>query len=142
MITLAYGQNLKSLPVLPLSLSYLDASGCKSLETMSGISKASLKQNWDDLYTNKSFQIKKFLFIGCEKLDENARKLLMDDAQLRIFRFATLRSKYKYFDDLSQVYIHLFLYRRYFRCLKYDNDSYLMMLCGTERTLSMLLGRK
>ena len=90
---------------------------------MSGISKASLKQNWDDLYTNKIFRLDKFLFIDCEKLDENARKLLMDDAQLRIFRFATFRSKYGYFDDLPQVYIHLFLYRRYFCCLKYDNDS-------------------
>ena len=122
-LSLVYCQNLKSLPVLPPSLSILEAEGCMSLEKVSSTSRTLLEQNWDDLYTIKNYQREVFAFVGCTKLEENAVQILMDEAQFKIFRFATIYSKYgpiledvtkagkPYFDDFTMkvYYVSLFL---------------------------------
>ncbi|PON40258.1 LRR domain containing protein [Trema orientale] len=62
-------ENLRSLPELPLSIGFLDASGCKSLETVSN-SKGNLAQGqWNEYHV--TFH-KEFLFGDCSNLDENA----------------------------------------------------------------------
>ena len=141
-IRLVHCRNLKSLPVLPLSLSILDAYRCTSLETVSSTLTTLLKQNWDDLYTNTSYKKERFSFIDCGKSDENACKILMDEAEFRIFRFATLYSKYgaelddgelRDYDDLVlQVYIYVSFFLDIFIVLLYNNDSNPMMFHGTE----------
>ncbi|GMN65643.1 hypothetical protein TIFTF001_034710 [Ficus carica] len=91
-LNIGFCRKLESLPVLPLSLTKLDARCCTSLKTVSS-SIPSVKQNWDDLY-NRGYSWESFEFLGCEMLDENARKVLMEEALFRILRFATLFSKY------------------------------------------------
>ncbi|GMN32204.1 hypothetical protein TIFTF001_044662 [Ficus carica] len=91
-LNIGFCRKLESLPVLPLSLTKLDARCCTSLKTVSS-SIPSVKQNWDDLY-NRGYSWESFEFLGCEMLDENARKVLMEEALFRILRFSTLFSKY------------------------------------------------
>ncbi|GMN66664.1 hypothetical protein TIFTF001_035735 [Ficus carica] len=91
-LDISFCQKLESLPVLPSSLSILDARCCTSLKTVSS-SIPLVKQNWDDLFSG-GYKCEDFLFIGCEMLDENARRVLMDEALFRILRSATIVSKY------------------------------------------------
>ncbi|XP_024023440.1 disease resistance protein RML1A-like [Morus notabilis] len=91
-LRLAFCQKLESLPILPPSLSVLDARCCTSLKIVSSLMPL-VKQNWDDLY-DRGYKWEEFRFLGCEMLDENARKVLMDEALYRVLRFATLFSKY------------------------------------------------
>ncbi|GMN27574.1 hypothetical protein TIFTF001_041051 [Ficus carica] len=87
-LDISFCQKLESLPVLPFSLAYLDAKCCTSLKTVSS-SIPSVKQNWNYLYY-RGYSWESFVFLGCEMLDENARKALMEEALFRILRFATV----------------------------------------------------
>ncbi|GMN29534.1 hypothetical protein TIFTF001_046350 [Ficus carica] len=89
---IGFCRKLESLPVLPFSLAYLDATCCTSLKTMSS-SIPSVNQNWNHLH-NRGYFWENFVFLGCEMLDENARKILMEDALFRILRFATFISTF------------------------------------------------
>ncbi|XP_048325943.2 disease resistance-like protein DSC1 [Ziziphus jujuba] len=84
-------KSLKSLPdELPWFLQHLEASGCTSLEKVPSLG-ACLKRGWDQI--KKVQEIKPsedFIFFNCPKLDQNAKNNIMDDAQLRILRVATL----------------------------------------------------
>ncbi|GMN65423.1 hypothetical protein TIFTF001_034491 [Ficus carica] len=91
-LDISFCRKLESLPVLPLSLGSLIARCCTSLKTVSS-SIPSVKQNWNHLYYRRPSE--HFEFLGCEMLDENARKVLMEEALLRILRFATIFSKYR-----------------------------------------------
>ncbi|GMN60521.1 hypothetical protein TIFTF001_029604 [Ficus carica] len=91
-LDIRFCRKLESLPVLPSSLSILDVSFCTSLKTVSS-SIPLVKQNWDDLFGG-GYRCQNFLFFGCEMLDENARRVLMDEALFRILRSSTLVSKY------------------------------------------------
>ncbi|GMN70060.1 hypothetical protein TIFTF001_039104 [Ficus carica] len=93
-LSIDFCQKLESLPVLPSSLSVLDAVCCTSLKMVSS-SIPLVKQNWDDLY-NRGYRKEVFRFLGCQMLDENTRKVLVDEALFRILRFATLLHKYGY----------------------------------------------
>ncbi|GMN70064.1 hypothetical protein TIFTF001_039109 [Ficus carica] len=91
-LNISFCEKLESLPLLPSSISVLDVTCCTSLKMVSS-SIPLVKQNWDALY-HRGYKKEVFNFLGCELLDENARKVLMDEVLFRILRFATLFSKY------------------------------------------------
>nr|XP_004293532.2 PREDICTED: TMV resistance protein N-like [Fragaria vesca subsp. vesca] len=70
-------KRLESLPKLPYLLEFIDASGCTRLKTVSGLTTA-LTEGSDK---RGSYQL--HIFCNCESLDENARRNIMDEAQLR-----------------------------------------------------------
>ncbi|GMN20621.1 hypothetical protein TIFTF001_048777, partial [Ficus carica] len=71
-LDISFCRKLESLPVLPLSLACLVARCCTSLKTVSS-SIPSVKQNWNNL-NYRRYPSEHFEFLGCEMLDENARK--------------------------------------------------------------------
>ncbi|GMN60519.1 hypothetical protein TIFTF001_029603 [Ficus carica] len=91
-LDIGFCRKLESLPELPSSLTKLDARFCTSLKTMSS-SIPLVKQNWDDFF-NEEYYSEEFIFLGCEMLDENARRVIMNEALFRVLRLATLYSKY------------------------------------------------
>lgn len=78
-------ENLRSLPELPLSLGYLDVSGCTSLETVWNPETKLVQCLWDDYHVTYH---KEFLFCDCSKLDQNALKNITTESQIRILRTA------------------------------------------------------
>ncbi|PON40259.1 hypothetical protein TorRG33x02_340790, partial [Trema orientale] len=77
--------NLPSLPELPLSLGYLDVSGCTSLETVWNPETKLVQCLWDDYHVT---YYKEFPFCDCSKLDQNALKNITTESQIRILRTA------------------------------------------------------
>ena len=73
-------KNLRSLPELPLSIHYLDARGCTSLETISNSRAAITFKRWR--------RNDKFSFFGCLKLDQNSRNNILTEFQFRVQRVA------------------------------------------------------
>ncbi|XP_016650480.1 PREDICTED: TMV resistance protein N [Prunus mume] len=86
-------KKLKSLPKLPPLLQCLQAHGCTSLKTVSS-SSTLLTQCWDEYIFSLGLH-EKHIFSSCPNLDQNARRYIMADAQLRIMRMATASSKFK-----------------------------------------------
>lgn len=84
---ICYCKNLKSLPELPSSLLFLDASGCISLEMISN-SRTVLIQEWWDEY--RATEFKEFLYYDCINLDQNTRDNIVTEFQRRTLCAATL----------------------------------------------------
>nr|WLD25410.1 TMV resistance protein N [Morus macroura] len=104
-LRLACCRKLESLPRLPLSLSFIDASCCTSLKRMSS-SIDLVNQNWDDYFFNNGyFKWHVMRFLGCDMLDENARKVINEEVRFRILRSATLYS-YSPLDINSIAHFH------------------------------------
>ncbi|PON63062.1 Leucine-rich repeat, typical subtype, partial [Trema orientale] len=80
-------KNLRSLPDLPLSVGFLDASGCTSLETVSNSKTNIVQGHWNDYHVTLH---KEFLFSDCSKLDQNARDNIMTESYIRILRAVIL----------------------------------------------------
>ena len=97
-------ENLQSLPELPLSLGFLDASGCKSLEMVSNPKNKLVQCPWDDYHKT---HYKEFLYCDCSKLDQNARKNIMIESQIRILRTAIVSILHP--ADISSVCLFLFI---------------------------------
>ncbi|KAM5587700.1 disease resistance-like protein DSC1 [Rosa sericea] len=70
-------KRLESLPKLPYLLDWIDASDCKRLKTVSGLTTA-LTEGLDRRVTSVLH-----IFYNCVSLDENARRNIMDYAHLR-----------------------------------------------------------
>ena len=78
-------KELESLPELPLSLEYFDASGCKSLKIISN--STVLTQGWWDDYN--VIQYREFSYYDCLKLDQNTCNNIVTEFQLRTLQTAT-----------------------------------------------------
>lgn len=79
-------KNLQVLPELPMSIAFLDARGCTSLESTS-TSMATLTEGcWDDYHVTQNWQLS---FYGCTKLDQNERDNMATEFQFRVFYKAT-----------------------------------------------------
>ena len=81
-------KNLKSLPELPLSLEFLDASGCMNLEIIYD-SRAVLTQGWWDNY-NSSKGMEFFFYYDCLKLDKNTCNSIVSEFQIRSLHTAII----------------------------------------------------
>ncbi|PON91046.1 TIR-NBS-LRR-like protein [Trema orientale] len=91
---------LRCLPELPLSIRYLDAKGCRSLEMVSS-SITSFEHDWDDHNCQEQF-----VFKDCLMLNQDARNNIMVDAHFRLLRMAIVSSKYgldPYHDSRSEI---------------------------------------
>ncbi|KAK9950400.1 hypothetical protein M0R45_005893 [Rubus argutus] len=98
-------ERLQSLPQVPCLLETLDANGCTTLKTVS-FSMTAITQGSDQIDIScqpmEGRRKEKHAFFNCLDLDENARSNIMNDAQLRIMRNATVASKRK------DIYLELF----------------------------------
>ncbi|XP_010099047.2 disease resistance protein RML1A isoform X2 [Morus notabilis] len=104
-LSLTCCRKLESLPRLPLSLSFIEASCCTSLKKVSS-SIDLVNQNWDDYFFNNGyFKWHVMRFLGCDMLDENARKVINEEVRFRILRFATLYSNLP-LDIISTAHFH------------------------------------
>ncbi|PON32902.1 Leucine-rich repeat pentatricopeptide [Trema orientale] len=81
-------RNLLSLPELPKSLQYLDASGCTSLKMVSnGTSSAFIQGFWDDCdITEETYECS--VFFNCFELHRNGRYNIITEFQRRVLRMA------------------------------------------------------
>ncbi|CAL9022989.1 unnamed protein product [Prunus brigantina] len=97
-------KSLESLPELPPLLQHLEVEGCTSLKIVSSSSTA-LAQGWEK-YKFSQGLCEQHIFFKCLELDENARSNIMADAQLRIMRMATARSKIEVplYDSYAKYY--------------------------------------
>lgn len=97
-------KRLRSLPMLPPRLEFIDAHDCRSLETISG-----LEQLRDFEYL-KSHCRENFIYTNCFRLDQNARSNIVADAQLRIQRLATRVKDYNRKVSLSLPFFFYFFH--------------------------------
>ena len=79
--------SLKALPQLPLSLQLLDATGCKSLETVATSQSAVVQAHREDYHVT---HYEEFQFANCPRLDRNSRQSLMTESHIRVLRTAIL----------------------------------------------------
>lgn len=94
-------KNLQVLPELPLSISFVDARGCTSLESTTGNMTILTQGCWDDCHVTQNWQLS---FYECTKLDQNERDNMATEFQFRVLCTATA-----YLLKLREVEVSLFL---------------------------------
>ncbi|XP_060667814.1 disease resistance-like protein DSC1 [Ziziphus jujuba] len=91
-LVLSNCKRLKSLPKLPFVLQVLYADDCTSLETVAS-SRTELIRYWEDHLWNARKE-EGLKFFNCLNLDQTAKRNIMADAELRIWRKAALAKEY------------------------------------------------
>ncbi|KAL5543692.1 hypothetical protein UlMin_007476 [Ulmus minor] len=81
-------RNLRSLLELPLSIKYLHARGCLSLEMVSTSRSTLTLGRWLDKYDTDIYR-RQFSFVNCSKLDENTISNIFKEFLYKVFCTAT-----------------------------------------------------